>query len=123
MFFMTPEEEKKLLEKLDAMTKKIDLLENPPEKEDEKEDVDPRIKKAEVALRKSLLTHFSKEKLDTMDLDTLLIADSMKADFKPPKGIKPPTGSGSQKEDSTPNVPDSMRAHFGSELNYGELIK
>ena len=120
---MTPEEEKILLEKLDAMTKKIDLLENPPEVEDEKEDVDPRIEIAEKALRKALLTHFSKEKLDTMDLEQLDIAMSMKEDFKPPKGIKPPTGGNEQKEDTDLNIPESYRAHFGSETNYGELIK
>ena len=122
---MTPEEEKELLEKLDTMTKKIELLENPPEPEgDQKEDeIDPRIEKAEAIMRLSLKGSFSDEKLAEMKFDALEIAMNLKADFKPPKGMKPPTGSGTQKQDTHSNVPDAMRAHFGSEMNYGELIK
>lgn len=119
---MTPEEEKKLLEKLDAMTAKIELLENPHE-EEEKNDVDPRIEKAEALLRTSLKGSFSDEKLAEMKFDALEIAMQLKTDFKPPVGIIPPTGGGTQKEDAYTNIPDGMRAHFGSDDNYGELIK
>ena len=122
---MTPEEEEKLLEKLDAMEKEIESLKTPPTEVDEnKEDTDPRIEKTVIALRKSLLTHFSQEKLDAMTWDELLIADSMKQDFKPPVGIIPPTGSGTQKQDTGSNIPESFRAHFSldSDLQPGELI-
>lgn len=114
-------EDKDLLEKLDAIITRIAALETPPD-EDQKEDVDPRIEKAATAIRKTLKGSFTDEKLDAMSLEELLLASTLKEDFKPPVGINPPTGSGTPKEDAHKGIPDNMRAHFGSENKYGEVI-
>ena len=111
-----------VLEKLDALNTRIESLETPPE-EEQKEDADPRIEKAASAIRLTLKGSFPDEKLDAMTLDELLMATSLKADFTPPVGINPPTGGGKQKEDAYNNVPENMKAHYGSETNYGGLIQ
>ncbi|MCK5344917.1 MAG: hypothetical protein KAR20_16010 [Candidatus Heimdallarchaeota archaeon] len=74
----------KLTEKIDTLTKQVEDL-KPEEETVEKTDArDTSIEKGSVYLRKNLEKVLSKEKLDTMNFDELLVAAEMRDTIKPP---------------------------------------
>lgn len=74
----------KLTEKIDTLTQQVEDL-KPEEESTEKTDTrDISIEKGSVYLRKNLEKVLSKEKLDTMNFDELLVAAEMRDTIKPP---------------------------------------
>lgn len=114
---MSEELLKKVLAKLDSFDSRLSALEPVPEPEK-----DPLKDKAAASLRKLLSSSYSKEKLDAMSMEELIIASTLKEDAD--VGVEPPGASKTPKEDSNiPDVPESMRAHYNTEdKQNGSLI-
>lgn len=103
-------EDKELIELFEKLNLRMDALKKPPE--DPKEDVeDPRLVKASTVMRVALKENLTKEKLDAMSFDELVIAMTLKEDFAPAVGVPPPTG-GQSKEDALKAIPDHLKAHY-----------